>query len=68
MSIVLLLVASIYISSLLGKSKALDKEKIKISGEQTNWTYEKTQMAYGIDSSNKNKINLWIGDSSNVVS
>lgn len=62
--IIFVLIASIYISSLLGKTKIVDKNKIGISGDDSeNWVLEKSKMAYSIDSSHRSEIELWIGGS-----
>ena len=62
--IVFLIVSSIYISSLMGKSKSVEKQKISIPEENPiNWISEKTEFAYGINENNKNKIEVWISES-----
>ncbi len=61
--IIFLIVSSIYISSLLGKSKAVEKEKIIISEEDVDWINEKNNYAYGINDFNKEQIESWIVES-----
>jgi len=64
MIIVFILITSIYISSLLGKTKIVDKNKIGISGDNSeDWVFEKSKMAYNIDSSHRNEIEFWVGGS-----
>lgn len=59
--IIFLIVTSIYISSLMGKSKSVEKEKIIVLDEDAvNWIQEKTEFAYNINPNNNVKIDLWI--------
>jgi hypothetical protein len=61
--IIVLLVASIYLSSLLGKSKDLKVGGIE-SSEENNWVNSKTQMALEINNENVNRILNWVSESS----
>ncbi len=59
--IIFLIVSSIYVSSLMGKSKTVEKQKIVISEEDSiDWIQEKTEFAFGINANNKDKIEIWI--------
>lgn len=62
--IIFLVVSSIYISSLMGKSKAVEKKKvIDLGDDSVDWVQEKTEFAYSINPGNKIKINQWIQES-----
>lgn len=61
--IIFLIVASIYISSLMGKAKSVERQKISITGENINWIGEKTEIAYNINNKDKDKIEIWISGS-----
>lgn len=62
--IIFLVVTSIYIASLMGKSKSVEKEKIvSLDENYVNWIFEKTEFAYDINSNNKVKIDLWVSGS-----
>jgi len=64
MIIIFVLISAIYISSLLGKTKVVDKTKIGISGDDsTDWILEKSKIAYSIDNSHRSEIESWIGGS-----
>lgn len=58
--IIFLLITSIYFSSILGKSKSVNKDDIKISSGEENWIDTKNNLAYTINSENKEKIEIWI--------
>ena len=61
--IVFLIVGSIYISSLMGKSKSVEKSKIISAEDSVNWIETKTNFSLEINNANKDKIEMWIGES-----
>ena len=63
--IIFLLIASIYFSSILGKSKNVSKDDIKTYNIDETWSQLKTNMAYIVNSENKEKIEVWIRESEN---
>jgi hypothetical protein len=61
--IIFLLVSSIYVSSLLGKSKNLEVKKIE-SYSKNNWMENKTNFALGINNQNEDVIKSWVAKNS----
>lgn len=61
--LIIVLIVFIFISSTLAKTKSL-KVNLKVDSEDSfNWIDSKTQMAYSVNSANKNKIQGWISQS-----
>lgn len=65
--IVVLLVGFIYAADLMGKANAVRRTSKEIllndeSEENINLLEEKTKIAYGLNSGNKNKIEEWINE------
>ena len=64
--IIAVLLAFIYISIGLGKSKAINPGRLSIKTESsvknTDWSGIKTLLAYTINSQNKNKIDAWVNE------
>ncbi len=58
--LIVLLIIFIYASVVLSEFKSLKINTKKISTGSLDWINSKTQMAYSISSSNKNKIQVWI--------
>lgn len=58
--VIVLLIIFIYASIVLSEFKSLKTSTKKISTGSVDWISSKTQMAYSISSSNKNKIQTWI--------
>jgi len=58
--LIVLLIIFIYASIVLSEFKSLKINTKKISTGSADWIDSKTQMAYSISSSNKNKIQAWI--------
>lgn len=60
--IIFILVASIYISSILGETKTLEKKKIFVSDEDV-WINEKNNYAFSLNGANKEEIIIWLEES-----
>ena len=61
--LIVILMVFIFISSTLAKTKSL-KVNIKIDSQDSfDWIGSKTEMAYSINSANKNRIDGWISQS-----
>jgi biopolymer transport protein ExbD len=58
--LIVLLIIFIYASIVLSEFKSLKVNPKKISTGSVDWIDSKTQIAYSISSSNKNKIQAWI--------
>ncbi|MCX6750367.1 MAG: hypothetical protein NTZ83_02835 [Candidatus Pacearchaeota archaeon] len=58
--LIAILLIFIYISVALSKAKSLEVSLKEGSGDSADWINSKTQMAYSISASNKNKIQGWI--------
>lgn len=58
--LIVLLIIFIYASIALSKVKSLKTNIKPDSSSSVDWINSKTQIAYSIDSSNKNKIQGWI--------
>ena len=58
--VILVLLFFIYISIALGKSKALKAEPNLNNGKEIDWINIKTEIAYSMNSNNKDKIDIWI--------
>ena len=60
--LIVILMVFIFASVALSKVKSLKVNLKANSEENVDWINSKTQMAYSINSANKNKINLWISE------
>ena len=64
--IIVLLIVFIWISYSLAKSRGVidfAQNVIDLDGEvEVNWVHAKTDFAFGVDSTNRGKINDWIED------
>ncbi|MBU0893853.1 MAG: hypothetical protein KKF48_04060 [Nanoarchaeota archaeon] len=64
--IIVILVVFFYASSILAKAKDLEvnTKLLFVEGGENNmgWFYEKTSLAYSINSNNKLKIEAWINE------
>lgn len=58
--LIVLLIIFIYASVILSEFKSLKTNTKKTSVDSIDWIDSKTQMAYSVSSSNKNKIEGWI--------
>lgn len=59
--IIFLLIASVYVSVILGKTKVIDKTSV--GGLDSNlWISYKNQIALNINNANENQINVWLGE------
>jgi biopolymer transport protein ExbD len=58
--VIVLLIIFVYASIVLSEFKSLKVNSKKISTGSVDWIDSKTQMAYSISPSNKNKIQVWI--------
>lgn len=64
--IVFLITASVFLTTLLGKTKVLDKTEVYSTiGDSSAWVSEKTDLALNRNDANKEKINLWISAGGN---
>jgi hypothetical protein len=62
--LVVILLVFIYLSVALSKTKSLNANIKSGSENSVNWVNSKTQIAYSINSNNKNKIQAWIAEES----
>jgi hypothetical protein len=60
--LIILLLVSIYITIALSKTKSLKLDIKSSSDISGNWINAKTDMAYLVNSNNKNKIDNWISE------
>jgi uncharacterized membrane protein len=58
--LVVILIIFIYAAIAMAKVKYLNLSTKLTSGSSVDWINSKTQMAYSISSTNKNKIQVWV--------
>ena len=60
--LIVILLVFLFLSVALSKTKSLNAGVKSSSESSANWINSKTQMAYSINSNNKNKIQEWISE------
>jgi len=60
--LIVILLIFIYTSIALSKVKSVKVDLKANSEDSVDWINSKTQMAYSINSNNKNRINTWISE------